>query len=213
MRDKLPTILLALGFAVAGSGGTAIGYTVAQRNAQPAATAAPAAEAVDTAPPRARGRGMARAVRVKAEGGPRSKAATRSRGGERSRGARPGGPRGQGRSWASLTEDLEISTEQQEAFQQMMSDIRSGCVASRLEQGDTTFELIVDAVSQEEATTEQLHAQVESSLEARREASYCVLDEVLEFRAQLTPEQREALAERIASARERRRAWVEAWSD
>jgi len=218
MSDKLPMVLLALGFALAGSVGTAIGFTLAQRSAADSPTVGETPTAADTdLPPTAR-RAAARGARMKAVSGamgsPRSRGKAKGRAAERGRSQRAeAGPRGQGRSWAVLAEGLDINEEQQQAWQKMMDDIRSDCVATRLGQEDTTLELMVTAVSQQDASSEDLHAQVESSLEARREASHCVLDEVLEFRSQLTPEQRLALGERVGKLKERRKAWLEAWSD
>ncbi len=212
MRDKLPTILLALGFAVAGSGGTAIGYTLAQRAETPAA---PQAAEEDTAASWGKARGQSRGSRAKARGGPRSKVGARTRVASRGRAGRGANAeqRGQGRTWGGLAEGLDITEEQQQAWQAMMETIRTTCVANRLERGDTTFDLMMAAVSEEDATAEALHAQVESSLEAQREASHCVLEQVLTFREQLTPEQRAALSERITTQRKRRQAWMDSWSD
>lgn len=214
MRDKLPVILLALGFAVAGSGGTALGFVLAQRSSPAATAGVDAAGSSDTASRHTSRRPAARAARAKAVSG-RAKGQTRSRGAAlRAANRGTAGPaRGQTRSWAALAEGLDITAKQQAAWQKMMDEIRGSCVATRLERGDTTLELLVAAVSQEDASAEALHAQIESSLEAQREASHCVLDQALEFRAELTPEQRSALSTRAGQLRERRQAWMEAWSD
>ncbi len=214
MRDKLPVILLALGFAVAGSGGTALGFMLAQRGPPARASQGDLAAAADTALPQAGRRSSTRPARAKAVAAGRSKGQARGRAAALHAGGRGAAAgRGQSRSWANLAEGLDINAEQQQAWQQMMDDIRGSCVAKRLEQGDTTLELMVAAVSQEEASAEDLHAQVDASVEARREASHCVLNEALEFRAALTSEQRAALAGRVVQLRERRQAWMDAWSD
>jgi Spy/CpxP family protein refolding chaperone len=218
MSDTTRTVLLALGFALAGSGGTALGFAIAQRG-EPAQSIASAGDD-DTSSPRTSQRIAARKARAKALG-TRATSSRRGRGqgqGQAMRGRGGSGQgigqgQGQGRSWGSLAEGIDISSEQQQAWQQMMSDIRTRCVAERLEQGDTTLEMMMNAVSAQDEDTEALHAQVEAGLEARREASHCVLEEVLEFRTQLSPEQRAALAERVGSLRERRQAWLDAWSD
>ena len=213
MSDTTRTILLALGFAIAGSGGTALGFAIAQRGEPAAATGAQ-----DTANPRASKRVAARMARAKAATTRGSSTrrgrsqALRGRGGQ-GQGQGQGQGFGQGRSWASLAEGIDISSEQQQAWQEMMGDIRTRCVAERLERGDTTLEMMMNAVTAEDEDTETLHAQVEAGLEAQRDASHCVLEEVLEFRTQLTPEQRAALAERVGGLRERRQAWLDAWSD
>jgi Spy/CpxP family protein refolding chaperone len=213
MSDTTRTILLALGFAIAGSGGTALGFAVAQRSgpSQPSVTQD---GDQDTSSPRASRRLAARAGRAKAAGA-RGAGSQRGRGqAMRGRsGQGQGQGQGQGRNWAALADGIDITEEQQEAWQQMMGDIRTRCVAERLQRGDTTLEMMMTAVSAEDADAEALHAQVEAGLEAQREASLCVLEEVLEFRAQLSPEQRAALAERVGSLRARRQAWMDAWTD
>jgi hypothetical protein len=215
MRDKLPTILLALGFAVAGSAGTAVGYSIAQRDT--ASVESPAA--ADTAQPRSQRAAAPRGPRAKAKakakalGGARAKQPSRSRGAARGRSQASERGRGQGRSWAALADGIDITPEQEQAWQQMMTDIRGRCVTERLEQGESTIEMMMVAIGQEEQSAEELHAQIEAGLEARRTASHCVLEEVLEFREQLEPEQRAALAERISQLQSRRRAWLEAWSE
>jgi hypothetical protein len=211
MRDKLPTILLALGFAVAGSAGTAVGYTLAHRGT--ATVAAPTT--ADTAPPAAPRAGGPRGPRAKAKAlaGGASPRHGRSRPGARGRAQAHERGRSQSRTWATLAEGIDISPEQEQAWQQMMSDIRARCVAERLERGDSTFEVMMVAISGETLSDEELHARVEESLEARRTASHCVLEEVLEFRAQLEPEQRAALVERVGQLQSRREAWLEAWSE
>ncbi len=94
----------------------------------------------------------------------------------------------------------------------MVADIRSNCATARQAQTDTTLELLVAAVSAEDPASEALHAQVEEQLEARREAAHCMLNEVIEFQATLTPEQRSAIAERVEKLEARREAWLDAWS-
>jgi Spy/CpxP family protein refolding chaperone len=203
MSDTTKMLLFALGFAVAGSGGTALGFAIARGGDEPAASSA-AQE--DTAPPRHARRSATRRSHAKAA----SRGAGRS---ARGRGMGMSGGQGRGRSWANIADELDLSDAQRQAWQAMISDIRADCATNRLQQGDTTLELLGRVASTDEVDAEALHAQVETRLDAQREAAHCVLNEVLEFQATLTPEQRGAIAERVTEAQERRKAWLDAWTE
>lgn len=205
MSQELRTILLALGFAVVGSGGTALGFTLAQRD-PPAARSDEAGD--DTATSRS---GWRTGRRSQREVG-RSHGAGPQRAG-RGHPMGQGAALGRGRGWVSLAEDLDLSVEQRQAWQQMMSDIRSNCANARSQQADTTLELLGTTAAAEPADPEALHALIEARLTTQRQASHCVLNEVLEFHATLEPAQRALIAERVQELQTRRQAWMDAWSE
>jgi hypothetical protein len=211
MSDKLQTLLIALGFALVGSAGTALGFALAQRGSLAPAVAT---GSDDTAPPRA-------ALRSAASRRPelgRGRAAMRERGTQRAgrgqgAGMGPASATRRQRGLAAVADEIDLSAAQRQAWLKMMGDIRTSCADARGAQGDSTLELFSTVATAADPDPEVLHTLIEERLDDQREAAHCVLEEVLEFQAELSPEQRAAIAARVTELKTRRQAWLDAWGD